>query len=83
MNAARKDEGNVIDRRDWYRYWPLILTLAALIGWGYVTAYRVNASEEMIQKNKLSIESIHTALSEINIKLGILIDREERQEKLK
>ena len=81
MNAARKDEGNAIDRKDWYRYWPLILTLAALIGWGYVTAYRVNASESMIEKNREYIEELHTALAEINIKLGILIDREEHRVK--
>jgi hypothetical protein len=66
------------DSNKWYRYWPLILTLAGLIGWGYVTAYRVNAAEAMIEKNRACIEDIQITLAEINLKLGILIDRQER-----
>lgn len=78
MNSVRRIEDS--DSR-WHRYWPLILTLAGLIGWGYVTAYRVNANEIDIEKNRVAIESIQKTLSEINIKLGILIDREEHRVK--
>lgn len=78
MNAAvRKPEENGNGKRDWLRAWPVIAAIAALIGWGYVTAYRVNANEEKIEKNSESIDEIKLSYSEIDKKLSILIERQQ------